>query len=221
MEHIRTEAVIFDLDGVLVSTDQFHYLAWKRLADQLGIYFDQEINSRCRGISRRDSLEVLLERSPSVYSEKEKEAFLVLKNEWYREYLKEMTPLQVDNNVQKTLKILRDKGYKLAVGSSSRNAGLILEKTGLLYAFDAISDGNHIKRSKPDPEVFLKAASIMKVRPEACLVVEDAVSGLIAAHAGGMKAAAVGEAAYSEHADYPLRHLAELPAVLEAGEVRI
>lgn len=215
MENLKIEAVIFDLDGVLVSTDRFHYLAWKRLADQLGIYFDEKINSRCRGVSRRDSLEILLEGSSAIYSQEEKEQFLTLKNQWYREYLEEISPSEVDNTVRDTLRILRDRGYKLAVGSSSKNAGLILEKAGLTEVFDTISDGNGIKKSKPDPEVFLKAAAELKAPPKACLVVEDAVSGLIAARAGGMKAAAVGDAVNCEYADYCLKHVSDLLAVLE------
>lgn len=188
MKRKNVEAVIFDLDGVLVSTDQFHYLAWKRLSDQLGIQFDEQINYRCRGVSRTESLRIILEDSGKDFTDRERRRFLEMKNRWYREFLEKMTPKDVSREVTETLLWLRGEGYRLAVGSSSRNAGLILERTGLVGRFDAVADGNAIRKGKPDPEVFLKAAEFLKTEPSRCLVVEDAEAGIQAAHNACMKA---------------------------------
>ena len=190
------KAIIFDLDGVLVFTDHYHYLAWKKLADRLGIYFDENINNRLRGVSRMASLEIILERDTGrELSLKEKTALAEEKNGYYRELLRQMTPDSVAPQVRETLSRLRGRGYRLAIGSSSKNTRTILERTNLLDAFDAVSDGNNITRSKPDPEVFLKAAQFLGVSPEMCAVVEDAQAGIDAALAGGMLAVGIGEAA--------------------------
>ncbi len=202
---METKAFIFDLDGVIVFTDKFHYQAWKKMADGMGIYFDETINNRLRGVSRMDSLEIILERyEGEPLSRSEKEALAEEKNASYRELLATMTPADVTDEVRAALKELRDRGYKLAIGSSSKNARFILEKVELLDAFDAISDGNNITNSKPDPEVFLKAAEYLGEKPEECIVVEDAYAGVDAAKAGGMRAAAIGDAASYEKADYKL-----------------
>ncbi len=202
---METKAFIFDLDGVIVFTDKFHYQAWKKMADGMGIYFDETINNRLRGVSRMDSLEIILERyEGEPLSRSEKEALAEEKNASYRELLATMTPADVTDEVRAALKELRNRGYKLAIGSSSKNARFILEKVELLDAFDAISDGNNITNSKPDPEVFLKAAEYLGEKPEECIVVEDAYAGVDAAKAGGMRAAAIGDAASYEKADYKL-----------------
>ncbi len=202
---METKAFIFDLDGVIVFTDKFHYQAWKKMADGMGIYFDETINNRLRGVSRMDSLEIILERyEGEPLSRSEKEALAEEKNASYRELLATMTPADVTEQVRAALKELRNRGYKLAIGSSSKNARFILEKVELLDAFDAISDGNNITNSKPDPEVFLKAAEYLGEKPEECIVVEDAYAGVDAAKAGGMRAAAIGDAASYEKADYKL-----------------
>lgn len=205
------EGIIFDLDGVIVHTDQFHYQGWKRLADRMGIYFDETINHRLRGVSRMDSLEILLERyeGPELSME-EKAALAEEKNGYYRELLGTMTEKDVEPEVLETLRELRARGKKLAIGSSSKNAGFILERVGLLDFFDAISDGNNITRSKPDPEVFIKAAQLLGVPAERCLVVEDAVAGIQAARAGGMYAAAIGDAKMCGAADYRLDRFGDL-----------
>ena len=190
------QAIIFDLDGVLVFTDRYHYEAWKKLADKLGIYFDEKINNRLRGVSRMESLEIILERySGPALSENEKTALAAEKNETYRELLKQMTKESVTMDVRDTLAELRRRGYKLSVGSSSKNARTILERTELIGAFDAVSDGTNISRSKPDPEVFLKGAEFLGLPPEKCAVVEDAEAGIDAATAGGMLPVGIGEAA--------------------------
>lgn len=206
----ETKAFIFDLDGVLVFTDKFHYQAWKKMADRLGIHFDETINNRLRGVSRMESLEIILENYDGVLSKEQKEALAEEKNEAYRELLKTMTPEDVSEEVRKTLDALRARGYKLAIGSSSKNARFILEKVGLSDFFDAVSDGNNITNSKPDPEVFLKAAEYLGEEPGCCIVVEDAYAGVDAAKAGGMRAAAIGDAASYEKADDRLQTFSDL-----------
>lgn len=205
------KAIIFDLDGVLVFTDHYHYLAWKKLADRLGIYFDEDINNRLRGVSRMASLEIILERDTGrELSLKEKTALAEEKNSYYRELLRQMTPDSVAPQVRETLSRLRGRGYRLAIGSSSKNTRTILERTNLLDAFDAVSDGNNITRSKPDPEVFLKAAQFLGVCPQACAVVEDARAGIDAALAGGMLAVGIGEAAQYAKTQKPIHDFEEL-----------
>jgi beta-phosphoglucomutase len=204
------KALIFDLDGVLVFTDRFHYEAWKKTADKLGVYFDEAINNRLRGVSRSGSLEIILERYDGEVSAAEKEALMKEKNDIYRRLLDDMTPADVSNDVRSTLNKLCQRGFRLAVGSSSKNAGFILEKVQLSGAFDAISDGNNITRSKPDPEVFLKAASFLGEAPHDCAVIEDAAAGIDAAKAAGMTAIGIGDAANYAKADYVIRSFGEL-----------
>ena len=157
------KGIIFDLDGVICHTDKYHYQAWKKLADRLGIYFDETINNRLRGVSRMESLNIILERADKTYTEQEKEAFATEKNEVYKELLKQMTPEELSPEVKDTLEELRNRGILLSIGSSSKNAGFILNRLGLGDFFDAVSDGNNISHSKPDPEVFLKAAEFLKL----------------------------------------------------------
>ncbi len=204
------KALIFDLDGVICVTDKYHYIAWKKLADKNGIYFDEVINNRLRGVSRKDSLEIILERAAKEYSDEEKENMVAEKNADYVELLKEMSPADLSDEVKDTLEELRERGYKLAIGSSSRNAGLILKQIGLGGFFDAISDGSNITRSKPDPEVFLKAAEFLQEIPGNCLVVEDAKAGIEAAMAGGFKSAGLGEAAEHPDVTYKMRGFSDL-----------
>lgn len=205
------KAVIFDLDGVLVHTDEYHYRAWKMLADKLGIYFDRTINHRLRGVSRMDSLEILLERhTGKPFTPEEKAAFAQEKNLCYRSLLLKMTPKDVDPQVPVMLKALHRRGYGLAIGSSSKNAKTILERTELLELFDAISDGSNITRSKPDPEVFLKAAQFLGLPPASCAVVEDAPAGIQAAKAAGMLAVGIGEAARFPETDQPISQISDL-----------
>ena len=206
------KGLIFDLDGVLLSTDRFHFLAGKMLADRMGISFTEKDNERLRGVSRMESLEIVLSLSadPVSLSDEEKLALATEKNEVYREYLKKLTPADVSNEVRETLAVLRAKGYRLAVGSSSKNSRFILEKTELTNYFDAIVDGNDIQRSKPDPEVFLKAAEFMGADPLRCAVVEDAEAGLIAARDGGMLPIAIGSAEGSPLAKLSLTCFEEL-----------
>lgn len=206
--------IIFDLDGVIVSTDEQHYLGWQALADRLGIPFSREVNSRFRGVSRMACMNILEELGGKHYTDSEKIAYADWKNEYYRKLLAQMSSDDLSQEVRSTLDALRARGLKLAVGSSSKNAKFILQRIGLSDYFDAVSDGTNISRSKPDPEVFLKAAEYLGLAPSDCLVVEDAVSGVEAAHAGGMKAATVGDAAGRGCGDFILSRFADLLAYI-------
>ena len=186
------KGIIFDLDGVLLSTDEFHYMAWKELADGLNIPFDRNKNNRLRGISRMASLEIVLEGYD--FSQEQKIAFAEEKNNTYRNLLSTLTPETVSSDVRFTINKLKDNGYKLAIGSSSKNTKFILEKTCLIDMFDAIADGNDITHSKPDPEVFLKAAEKLGLKPCECVVVEDAEAGIDAGNAGGFTTVGIGDA---------------------------
>lgn len=208
---MKTKGIIFDLDGVIVFTDHYHYLAWKEMADGINTYFDEEINNRLRGVSRMASLEIILERyQGKPLSDEEKVELATKKNELYREYLAKMTPSDVTDEVRETLSELRRRGYKLSLGSSSKNAKFILNQVNLTDAFDAISDGTNITRSKPDPEVFLKGAEFLGLKPEECAVVEDAYAGIDAAKDGGMIGVAIGDATSYERADYKIGSFKEL-----------
>lgn len=209
------KGVIFDLDGVICHTDQYHFKAWKKIADQLGIYFDEKINDRLRGVSRLESFHIILEHYDGFISEGQIQSCLAEKNEQYRQLLGEMSPADLDPAIQEMLDTLRRRGKKLAIGSSSKNARFILERLGILEYFDAISDGNNIERSKPDPEVFLKAAQYLNLPPACCLVAEDAKAGLLAAEAAGMDCAAIGEAVKSELAAYHMATAAELKELVK------
>lgn len=205
------KAFIFDLDGVIVFTDQFHYQAWKKMADRMGIYFDETINNRLRGVSRAESLEIILEKYEGApLSQEEKEKLMEEKNDTYRELLKTMTPADVSEDVRSTLQTLKERGHKLAIGSSSKNTKFILEKVELMQMFDQISDGTNITKSKPDPEVFLKAAEYLGETPENCIVVEDAYAGIDAGKAGNMMTVGIGEAAAYERTDIAIQNFKEL-----------
>ena len=213
---MKFQAVIFDLDGVICFTDEYHYRAWKAMADGMGIPFDRTINNRLRGVSRMASLEIILEKydGPALSQEK-KEELARQKNDIYRESLREMSTRDLSDEVKETLDALRAMGLKLAIGSSSKNTPFILGQIGLGDYFDAVSDGNNITRSKPDPEVFVKAAEMLGIAPEHCLVVEDAVSGAEAGHAGGMKVACLGDAALNKAGDWNMQTIRELVEIVK------
>ena len=208
---MEISAVIFDLDGVLCSTDRYHFLAWKEIADSLGLRFDEELNDKLRGVSREESLCIILRSGSLELPDAEKAALCERKNARYRQLLAAMTPADVSGDVRETLRVLRRSGKRLAVGSSSKNTPLILARTGLADCFDAVADGNSAARSKPDPEVFLLAAALLGERPERCLVVEDSASGIEAARSGGFPSAGLGPAALT--ADMPLRGVAQLQSL--------
>jgi len=212
---MKYRAIIFDLDGVICHTDKYHYEAWRAIAEKLKIYFDEDINNRLRGVSRMESFNIILEKYNSVMSVEEKVKYAEEKNNIYKELLKNMSQNDLTEEVKNTLIELRNRGIKLSIGSSSRNAKFILNQIGLGNFFDAISDGNNINHSKPDPEVFLKAAQYLNLPAEECLVVEDAVAGVEAAIAGGMDSCAIGDAVSSYKATYNLKSFKELLTVAE------
>lgn len=210
---MKIEGIIFDLDGVLIHTDELHYRAWKQIADKIGVPFDRKINDGLRGVSRMESLEIILNGGGEKFSETEKQILAEEKNTIYRNYLSRLTEKDVSAETFALLEGLRKMNLKLAVGSSSKNARFILEQVGLLRLFDAVSDGNNISKSKPDPEVFLKAAEYLCLSPKECLVVEDAMSGIEAAKAGGFQSAGIGDAKTAD-ADYHLENLSEIFAIV-------
>ena len=209
----RYEGVIFDLDGVICFTDKYHYQAWKAVADEIGVYFDETINNRLRGVSRMDSLEIILERAERAYTPEEKEALSEKKNDLYRRLLGNMSPADLSGEVKRTMDALRAAGIRLAIGSSSKNTKFILERIGLSGYFDAISDGTNIQRSKPDPQVFQMAAEFLGLEPGCCLVVEDAEAGIRAARAGGFDSAGLGEAAACGLATYAMQSFGDLEKI--------
>ena len=208
------KAVIFDLDGVICSTDEYHYLAWKALADREGIYFDKVINNYLRGISRKDSLELILMNSKKKYSNEEKEEMLNYKNEVYKKLLAKLTPDNLSNDVMDTLKTLKKRGFKIAIGSSSKNAKTILKQLNIIEMFDAIIDGTNISKSKPDPEVFLKAAEMLNLQVTDCYVVDDAFSGIDAAKVGNFVSIGIGDASSYDKVDYKINILSDLLKIL-------
>lgn len=202
--------VIFDLDGVIVSTDDCHYEAWKRMADEEGIYFDRQINERLRGVSRMDSLEIILERSQRSYSDAEKQELAQRKNTYYVELIGRLTAADILPGAMDTLDLLRERGIRVAIGSSSKNTPIILRQIGLDNFFDAVADGNAITHSKPHPEVFLLGAKLLGLAPESCLVVEDADAGVEAALAGNMRVLGVGSASHNPRATFAAADLAHV-----------
>ena len=200
------KAVIFDLDGVIVSTDDCHYRAWKKMADEEDIYFDRRINERLRGVSRMASLEIVLEKRKKEYSNTEKHQLAERKNEYYKELINELTPDDILPGVTDKLKELKENGIKVAIGSSSKNTPIILRQIGLDSFFDAVSDGNNITHSKPNPEVFVKASEMLGITAEECMIVEDADAGIEAGKRAGMKTLAVQGA---KGADFSVKDLAE------------
>ena len=163
---MKISAVIFDLDGVIVSTDEYHYQAWKNISDQEKIYFDREINERLRGVSRMESLDIILSHSDKSYSENERQLLAQRKNDIYCELLNKLSPNDILPGVLNLLLSLIARGIKIAIGSSSKNTPFILKQIGLTSNFDAIADGNSIRNSKPNPEVFLLAAELLGVPPD-------------------------------------------------------
>jgi len=187
-------AALFDLDGVLVDTAKYHYLAWKRLADELGFAFTPEHNERLKGVSRMRSLEILLEVGGLHPPAAEREKMAAQKNAWYVEMLGELTESDVLPGAREALQAMRERGIRTALGSASRNTPLILDKLRIAPLLDAVIDGNIAGRAKPDPQVFLLGAQALGVAPAECVVFEDALAGIEAAHAGGMAAVGVGAA---------------------------
>lgn len=203
-----TIACIFDLDGVLVDTAVYHYQAWKKLANSLGFDFTHAQNEQLKGVNRMRSLDKILAWGGITKSDAEKDELAALKNTWYVDMISKMSPTEVLPGSLELLQQLKDKGIKIALGSASKNSGLILEKTDLTHFFDAIVDGNAVTSSKPDPEVFVKGAELLHTAAENCIVFEDASAGVEAAIAAGMAVVGVGEAENLPGADVIVKDLA-------------
>ena len=207
-------AVIFDLDGVITCTDEYSYLSWKRVAEELNLPFNREINEKFRGISRFYCAKILLKNHTNEITDELVNTVAEMKNKIYQEYLEKMTGEIVSNDVKHTLNELKKRGYKLAVGSSSKNAPFILKKIGYFNFFDAIADGNQIKNSKPDPEVFLLAAKKLDKDVSDCIIVGDAEVDMKAAKAGNFKSASISYASKIGLGDYQLNKLSDLLKIL-------
>lgn len=199
---MKYKGLLFDLDGVIVDTAKYHYLAWKELADELGIPFNLEDNERLKGVSRLQSLEIILEIGNRAMSADQKAFYCTRKNERYVSYIRRLTKEDILPNVMPFLLDVQAKGYKTALGTVSKNSGIILDGLGISDFFDAIIDGNDITNSKPDPEVFLKGAEALGLVNEACIVFEDAFAGIEAAHNAGMKAIGIGDPANLPNAEF-------------------
>jgi beta-phosphoglucomutase len=199
---VKIQACIFDLDGVIVDTAKFHYIAWKEMAAGLGFDFTEKENEWLKGVSRMRSLDILLEIGMITKSVEEKFLLATLKNERYLEFVRQMTEEEILPGVSRFLDDLRSNGMLIALGSASKNAPLILERIHLKEKFDVVVDGNSVSKAKPDPEVFLKCAELLKVEPEECLVFEDAQAGIDAALNGRMKVIGVGSPEDLSFADH-------------------
>ncbi len=204
------KACLFDLDGVIVDTAVYHYKAWSLVADKYGFEFTEEHNERLKGVSRMDSLDILLEVGGKELSQEQKEKDATWKNEVYCEYISRLQPDEILPGAVELLDDLRARGIQIALGSASKNAPTILERLGLTDCFDAVIDGNKVSKAKPDPEVFLKGAAALGVPPETCIVFEDAFAGVEAAQAGGMHCVGIGSPDVLGAADWVVAGLHEV-----------
>ncbi len=207
---MELKGCIFDLDGVIVDTAKYHFMAWRRLAKELGFVFTLEDNEALKGVSRMASLEILLKTGGVTASDKEKEQLAARKNGWYVEFISGMTPDEILPGSIRLLKALRKEGILTGIGSASKNAGMILDGIRLREMFDVIVDGNKIHKAKPDPEVFLRGAEEMNLQPSECIVFEDAQAGIEAAIAGGMKCVGVGSPELLGRADLVIPDLRKI-----------
>ena len=207
---MHTAACIFDLDGVIVDTARYHFLAWKRLTDMIGIHFTEDDNERLKGVSRMASLEIILEIGGRKIEESQKHVYAELKNKWYVDYISKMTPAEILPVCLVFIKELKSANVRVAIGSASKNTPLILERVGILELFDAVADGNNVKKAKPDPEVFIKAAEMVGIEPGRCTVFEDAVAGIQAALNAGMLCVGVGSPVILKKAHSVIRGLDEM-----------
>lgn len=207
---MHTKACIFDLDGVVVDTAKYHYLAWKRLTDNLGILFTEKDNEHLKGVSRMTSLEKILELGGRNLPGSEKEELATLKNNWYIDYISTMTPADILPGTFEFITELKRKEIKVALGSASRNTPLILDRVGLKNVFDAVADGNCVHKAKPDPEVFLKAAGMVGVETGRCVVFEDAYAGVEAALNAGMICIGIGNNEVLKDAHMVIKGLYEM-----------
>ncbi len=201
---------IFDLDGVIVDTAKYHYLAWKKLANELGFEFTIEQNEMFKGVSRKRCLEILLDIGNITATQEQFDTWMHDKNVDYLAYIEKMDASEILPEVTKVLVFLKENKIPIALGSASKNARPILEKVGLLAYFDAILDGNNVTKAKPDPEVFLLAASEIHIAPENCIVFEDAVAGIAAANNANMTSIGIGDAAILNQAQYNFKDFTEM-----------
>lgn len=206
------KGAIFDLDGVIVDTAKYHYKAWKRLADQLGFSFTEHDNERLKGVSRMRSLEILLEIGGVDAKLEEKEIMAETKNQWYVESLDTIDQSELLPGALDYLNLLKDKGLRIALGSASKNAPLILGKLQITHLFDAVIDGTCVKNAKPDPEVFVKAAEAIGLPPDQCMVFEDSQAGVDAAKIAGFGIVAIGKETVLKGADRYVDNLAQMLA---------
>ena len=207
---MNKKGFIFDLDGVIVDTAKYHYLAWKKLANELGFEFTEEQNEMFKGVSRKRCLEILLDLGNVDASQEQFDKWMVEKNEDYLSYIDKMDESEILPKVKKVLKYLKKKDQPIALGSASKNAQPILEKVGLLDDFQTIVDGNHVTKAKPDPEVFLIAANDLNMKPEDCIVFEDSVAGIQAANIANMISIGIGDKKVLHEADYIFKDFTEM-----------
>jgi len=207
---MKKTGFIFDLDGVIVDTAKYHYLAWKNLADELGIDFTEEDNEKFKGVSRKRCLELLLEMGNISVSKEQFDLWLEEKNKDYLKYISNMDESEILPDVTKVLGYLKEKGIPMALGSASKNAISILKKVALMPYFDAIVDGTQVSKAKPDPEVFLIAAKKLGVKPVNCVVFEDALAGIEAANTAGMESIGIGDMKILSDADYGFNNFTEI-----------
>lgn len=207
---MNKKAIIFDLDGVIVDTAKYHYLAWKNLADELGFNFTKVQNEQLKGVSRVKSLEILLDIGKIDLSDEKKQLLLDEKNKEYLEYVNQMTTDEILPGINQLLDSLDDHNVKYALGSASKNAPLILKKVDLFERFSAIVDGNDVSKAKPNPEVFLLAAKKLKKDPVDCIVIEDALAGIQAANNATMTSIGIGDKNILKEADFVLNSTNEL-----------
>lgn len=211
--HLKwARAAIFDLDGVIVSTSRYHYLAWRKVAAELDFEFSEAQNERLKGVSRMQSLNLLLDLGGMTLDDGIKKELASKKNAWYQEYVATLDESAIVPGALELLITLRQLGVKIALGSASQNTPLIVERLKLVDYFDTICDGNVVSRAKPDPEVFLVAAQRLSVPPHQCVVFEDAVEGVRAAKAGGMFAVGVGDCEVLKDADLVVARLCDFDA---------
>lgn len=211
---LKFRGIIFDLDGVITDTAKYHYQAWKRLADELGIYFDEKINERLKGIGRLESLEIILERSSRKFTDKEKEYYADVKNQYYTEMIKKITPRDLLPGVSELIHSLKYLNVKTAVASASKNAFTVLKNLGIYDLFDYVVDASKIKRGKPDPEIFLTAAENINVEPKYCVGIEDSAAGIESIKRAGMYAIGVGNPDTLKNADMILQDLKNTRMIL-------
>ena len=204
------KGIIFDLDGVIVDTAKYHYLAWKKLANQLGFEFSQEQNELFKGVSRKRCLDILLEMGNLSATQEQKDVWMIEKNNDYLAYIEKMDDSEILPDVPKILTLLKENAIPIALGSASKNALPILEKVGLAHLFDVIVDGNSVTKAKPDPEVFLMAAKKMNLSPSNCIVFEDAVAGIEAANAANMISIGIGDKEVLSQATFIFKDFTEI-----------